>query len=79
MTETVITVFCMWDSCNFLLQHHQQDQIVCEVGIFLIVVLWAILYCSCETGCMAVHVNDSFDTGHSHERKKIRTFGDWLC
>jgi len=63
----------------FLFQHHQQDHIVCEVSIFLSVELWVILYCCCETGCMAVHVSDGFDIGHCHERKKTRTFGDWVC
>lgn len=62
----------------FLLQHHQQDQIVCEVSIFLIVQLRVIIYCCCETGHMAVHVCDGFDNGHYHERKKTRTFGDWV-
>ena len=33
MRETVIAVFCVWDPCTFLLQHHQQGQIVCEVSI----------------------------------------------
>jgi len=63
----------------FVLQHHQQDQIFCEVSIFLIVELWVILYCCCELGHMAVHVSDGFDIGHCHERKKTRTFGDWVC
>ena len=73
-------MFCTWESVIFYCSTTtSRDQIVCEVSIFLIVELWVILYCCCETGQMAVCVSDGFNIGHCFEREKTRTFCDCLC
>jgi hypothetical protein len=64
--------------CNFLLQHHQQEQLVCEVGIFVLVELGEFCIVPVQQDAWK-YVTDTFDVGHCLERKETTTVGDWLC